>query len=244
MEDASRKPAKQGPGGMATLAKDKMKAFIDSTARVLLLECHPNLLRSTKWGQAVMPALREVACTVETIELAASSVGVPSGKRQAFAVGIRRGKPGGEGERFSEWRRDLERRDSRKTSLGGFLSRRGTYFLKRRMGERGIVFFYDPIFSVTRAHVISEKPIRGTYETHSLDAGEIDQAGELSFAEFKRLTTVRADCWIPPTVSRVAAAAAILADFALPPTAREALSGLWAKGLLASGTKGGQLHGT
>ena len=46
-----------------------------------------------------MPAFREAAFTVETVELAARSAGIPSGKRKAFAVGIRRGKPGGEGER-------------------------------------------------------------------------------------------------------------------------------------------------
>ena len=120
--------------------------------------------------------MSEAACTMEAVELAASSVGVPLGKRKAFAVGIRRGKPGGEGERFSEWRRDLERRDSRKTSLGGFLSRRGTYFLKRGMGEREIFSFDDPIISITRAHVMGEKPFRTTYRPHPLDAGEIDQA--------------------------------------------------------------------
>ena len=193
MGDASRKPAKQGPRGMATLAKDIMKAFIHSTARGLLLECHPNLLRSTEWGQAVIPALREAACTVETVELAASRVGVLSGKRKAFAVGTRRGKPGGEGERLREWRRELERRDSRRTSLREFLSRRGTYFLKREMGERGIFSLDNPIMSITRAHVMGEKPLRGTYRPHPLDVGEIDQAGELSFAEYKRLTTGRAD---------------------------------------------------
>ena len=193
-----------------------MKAFIDSTARVLLLECHPNLLRSTEWGQVVMPALSEAACTMEAVELAASSVGVPLGKRKAFAVGIRRGKPGGEGERLREWRRDLERSYSRRTSRGGFLSRMVTYFLKRGMVERGIFSFDDLTISITRVHVMVEKPLRGTYRPHPLDAGEIDQAGELSFEKYTRLTTGRADYRIPPTISR-GVAAAILADFALSP---------------------------
>ena len=149
MGDASRKPAKQGPVGMATLAKDIVKVSIDSTATVLLLECHPNLLRSTEWGQVAMPALREAARTVETVELAASSVGVPSGKRKAFAVGIRRKKPGREGERLREWRRDLERRDSRLGSLGGFLSRRGTYFLKGGWERRGSFPLMIPLFPLS-----------------------------------------------------------------------------------------------
>ena len=65
-------------------------------------------------------------------------------------------------------------------------------------------------------------PLRRTHRPHPLDAGEIDQAIELSFEEYKRLTTGRVDYRIPPTVSR----GAILTDFVLPPMAREALSGL------------------
>ena len=80
----------------------------------------------------------------------------------------------GKGERLREQRRDLEKRDSRRTSLGGFLSRRGTYFLKRGMGEREIFSFDDPIISITRAHAMGEKPLRGKYRLHPLDTGEID----------------------------------------------------------------------
>ena len=77
MGDASKKPAKQGSGGTATLAKDIAKAFIESTARGLLLQCHPNLLRWTEWGQAVMPVSKEAACTRQLTrgELRGGSVG-------------------------------------------------------------------------------------------------------------------------------------------------------------------------
>ena len=71
-----------------------------------------------------MPASREVTCTVGTVELAASRVGFSSGKE--FAVGVRRWNPGKEGERLREWRRYLEKRDARHTSLGAFLSRMRT----------------------------------------------------------------------------------------------------------------------
>ena len=102
MGDASIKPGQQGPGGASTLATNIVKAFIDSTAKVLMLECHPNLLRSTEWGQVVLPALREAACTVETVEIAANIVWVPSGKRKAFAVGIRSERSEREGWRSRE----------------------------------------------------------------------------------------------------------------------------------------------
>lgn len=64
---ASRKPSKQGPGRATTLINDVVQAFTDRTARVLLLEGHQNQLRSTEWGQAVVPALMEAAYTVETV---------------------------------------------------------------------------------------------------------------------------------------------------------------------------------
>ena len=73
-----------------------------------------------------------------------------------------------------KWRRDIERSDQRRTSLGGFLSRKGTYFLKRGMGERGIFSFDDPIMSISRAHAMGEIPLRGKYRLHPLDTGEID----------------------------------------------------------------------
>ena len=91
----------------------------------------------------------EAACTLETVELASSSVGVTSGKGKAFAVSIRRRKPGGEGEILRERRRDLERRDSRLGSLGGFLSRRGTYFLKGGWERRGSFPLMIPLFPLS-----------------------------------------------------------------------------------------------
>ena len=71
-------------------------------------------------------------------------------------------------------RRDIERSDQRRTSLGGFRSRTRTYFLKRGMGERGIFSFDDPIMSISRAHAMGEIPLRGKYRLHPLDTGEID----------------------------------------------------------------------
>ena len=55
-----------------------------------------------------MPALREAACTLETAEIAVNIVGVPSGRRKAFASGIRSGRPEREGERLRNWKRDTE----------------------------------------------------------------------------------------------------------------------------------------
>ena len=82
-----------------------MNAFIGSTARALLQECQPNLTPFDRVGPstALRLALRGAACTVETFGLEVSSMGGASGKRRAFAVGTRNGKPGGDGERSREW---------------------------------------------------------------------------------------------------------------------------------------------
>ena len=99
-----------------------------------------------------------------------------------------------------------------------------------------------PSFPSLERNIMGEKPPEETHRPHPLDAGDIDQVDELTLTENKKLATGRADYRFPPTVSR-GAAAAILADFALPPMAREALSVLWVKGLLTGKANGVQLHG-
>ena len=57
-------------------------AFVDTTGKGLLRECHSYLLRSTECGKAVLPAVGKTQCTMETVERAASSLGVPSEKKK------------------------------------------------------------------------------------------------------------------------------------------------------------------
>ena len=125
----------------------------------------------------------------------------------------------------------------------GILGEEGNLLPQARRGREGVFSFDDPIISISRTHTMGKKPPEGTYRPRPLGAGDIDQADGLTFAEHQKIGTGRADPWFLPTISR-GAAAAISADFELLPMAREALSGLRAKGLLTDKAGGGQLHGS
>lgn len=117
-----------------------------------------------------------------------------------------------------------------------------TYFLNRGTGERGTFSLDDPINSITQTHDMDEKPLDAAYIWNLFGAGKIDHADEPSFAECTRPSPGLSDYGFPPTVGR-GAAATVLADFTLPSLLREALSGLWAQGLLENKARGRQLQG-
>ena len=127
------------------------------------------------------------------------------------------------------------------TSLGAILGRSGAYFLKRGAGERAVVSFEDHVLSITRAHVMGQKPPVRTYQPHVTDSGGIEAAEEQTFEDFAQVVTGQEGYTIPPTVSR-RAAATVITNFTIPPTAREALGGLEIQGLLT--TRGSERRGS
>ena len=169
----------------------------------------------------------------EKAELKASSVGVPSGKKRAFvAATATAGTPRAK-EKLVAWIRGVERVAGPTTSLGGFLGRSGTYFLKRRAGERAVFSFEDHILSTTRAHILGQKPPVGTYQPHATDSGGIEAAEELALEDFAQVVTGQEGYTIPPTVSR-RAAATVIANFTIPSMVMEVLGGLAIQGLLTT----------
>lgn len=58
--------------------------------------------------------------------------------------------------------------------------------------------FNQPILTLTRAHVIREKPNAGKCPPHPSDAGKIDQAAELTFGNFVKIATATEDFVFPP----------------------------------------------
>ena len=117
------------------------------------------------------------------------------------------------------------------TSLGGILGRSGTYFLKRRAGERAVFSFDNYIICTTRAPIMGQKPPVGTYQPHATDSGGIEAADELSLEDFAQVVTGQEECTIPPTVSR-GTAATMVTNFTIPPMAMEALGELATQRLL------------
>ena len=90
-------------------------------------------------------------------------------------------------EKLVAWTRGVERVAGPTTSLGGILGRSGTYFLKRGAGERAVFWFEDYIISTTRAHIMGQKPLVGTYQPHATDSGVIEAAEEPAFEDFAKV---------------------------------------------------------
>ena len=131
------------------------------------------------------------------------------------------------------WRMGMESVACPTTSLGGILGRSGTYFLKRGAGERAVFWFEDYIISTTRAHIMGQKPLVGTYQPHTTDSGGIEAVEELSLEDFAQVVTGQEGYTIPPTVSR-RAAATVIANFTIPSMVMEVLGGLAIQGLLTT----------
>ena len=77
---------------------------------------------------------------------------------------------------------------------------------------------------------MGEKPTEG-YIAHPADAGRLEEAEELHFNDYAKITTGQEHCVIPQTVSK-SAAANVIADFTSPPTLQAALVELAVQGLL------------
>ena len=149
-------------------------------------------------------------------------------RKRTFVVGIKGGLA--TKGKLAVWKRRLEKLKQPIQELEEFLGRRGAYFLKRGNGERAIYSFNEPIISLNRAHIMGEKPTEG-YIAHPADAARLEEAEELHFNDYAKITTGQEHYVIPQTVSK-SAAANVIADFTSPPMLRAVLVELAVQGLL------------
>ena len=97
-------------------------------------------------------------------------------------------------------------------TLGEFIGHGGPYFLSRKKGEQKKVFsFKDPIVSLTRGHILVEKPPPSGCQPHPSDAISIEDAKELHLTDFAKIATGFEDYTFPSTLNWNAIAT-LLAD--------------------------------
>ena len=197
--------------------------FTHSCAQVLILEAPVGFAGTDKWVNNLLPFLLEAGCVAETATLSATAVGVPTGKRRVFAVAVKRRSDPHLAAKLERWKRQIERPPGKKPTVGDFLGQRGTFFLKRGKGEKEIFSFQEHTVTITQAHIMGRKPPAASYTAHPRDAGPLQDAHELSWEQFARLTTTDYDFNVPPTVRRCDAAR-VLEEFSLPPMLREVLN--------------------
>ena len=98
--------------------------------------------------------------------------------------------------------------------LGEFIGRKGSYFLSRKKGELVIFSFEKPILSLTRGHVLGEKPPSSGYLTHASDVSSLEDAQELHLTDFAKIATGFEGYIVPPTL-RQSVFANVLVDSTL-----------------------------
>ena len=165
---------------------------------------------------------------MDKAEILASKTGIPWRRKRTFVVGVK----GGLATKgtLAVWKRRLEKVKQPVQELGQFLGRRGAYLLKRGNGEGAIYSFNEPIISLNRAHIMGEKPTEG-YIAHLADAARLEEAEELHFNDYAKITSGKDHYVIPQTVSK-SAAANVIADFTSPPILRAILVKLAVQGVL------------
>lgn len=210
--------------------RQTLLVLMASKAKVLVLECSNQFLTSELWKGEFLPVLVRSYC-FEVVELQALQLGVPSKRRRTFVAMVARKDFPDASRKLLSWKAFVQKTRVFDAALGNFLDGRGTYYLDRKVGERCIFSFEDPVLAISRAHIMGIKPLAGGYQRHKADAGDLEQAGELSLRDFKKIQTEDEDYLIPPTVSR-GAAADILSVFSLPSMMREVLIGLKMQGFL------------
>ena len=86
-------------------------------------------------------------------------------------------------------------------TLGEFVGHEGSYFLNRKQGEQRIFSFVDPILSLTRGHILGEKPTPSGYQPHPSGEGSPKDTQELHLVDFAKILTGLEGYVFPPTLN-------------------------------------------
>ena len=209
------------PAASARTAELIVQLFTSSRTQLLVMETPGGFTETATW-RGLLPQLKRAGCEVETASISATSVGIPTSKRRVFVTAVKKYGDDQLAAKLTRWRRNVQRSPPTQPSLGEFLGRHGVYYLKRGKGEKQIFSFAKPAITITQAQIMSKKPHEDHFTAHAQDAGSWDQAQDLTWDDFVKLTTSREQFIVPPTI-RTRDAARIMQEFTLPPMLREVL---------------------
>ena len=116
-------------------------------------------------------------------------------------------------------------------TLGEFIGRGGSYFSSRKKVEQRIFSFEDLIVSLTRGHIVGEKPPPSGYQPHPSDVTSLEDSQQLRLTDFAKFATGFEDYIFPPTLNR-SAIATLLVDSTPGGMMRAVVTCLLATGIL------------
>lgn len=184
---------------------------------------------TTNWTNNLQPELQLAGCEIATVSVSATSVGVPTTKRRVFVVAVKKSGDDTVKAKLSASKKNVERPAPATPTVGAFLGRQGCFFLKQGHQAREIFSFGQPAVTITREHIMGRKPAAGDFTAHPRDAGSREEAQELCWEDYVKLTTLRDTFDIPPTLRRCDVAL-VLQENTLAPMLREILNILQLRG--------------
>lgn len=111
-------------------------------------------------------------CETETASLSATTVGVPTAKRRMFVVAIKKQGDNELGSNLIKWKRNVERPASTTPTVGSFLGKQGSFFLKRGRGTKEIFPFNGSTVTITREHIMARKLTAVNFTEHARAVAE------------------------------------------------------------------------
>ena len=169
-----------------------------------MLGSTPYLLNSATRTTDFSPLPSTTGYSWKAVKMSAQQVRVPSTKRKTF-VACTQNHPSAE-ERLTTWKVRLTNMRAQPVTLGEFIGREGSYFLSRKKGEQEILSFEEPILSLTRGHILGEKPPSRRYLPHPSEVSPLKDAEELHLTDFAKIATGFEGYIFPPTLNRSAIA--------------------------------------
>lgn len=218
-----------GGGAAARNANAIVQIFVSTRAQILVMEAPVRFAGTDIWNNTLKPQLQMAGCETETATLKATAVGLPTTKQRVFVVAVKRYGDDRLRPKLQRWKKNMERPAPAIPTVGAFLDREGSFFLKRGRDVKEIFSFSEPTVTITQEQIMARKPSAESFTPHANDKGTLETTQELSWEDYVKLTTTRDSFSIPPTLRR-RDVARVLEECSPPPMLREALSLLQLRG--------------
>ena len=184
----------------------------------------PARFDSTKeWTTELHPQLQMAGCEIKSASLKATAVGVPTSKQRVFIIAVKRYGDSGLRSKLDRWKMNVERQAPSPPTVGAFVGKQGSFFLKRPNAKQ-IFSFDEPTVTITQEQIMARKPSASDFKRHQRDAGTLEDAQELSWDDYVKLTTTRTDGFVIPRALRRRDAALVMEEYTLLPMLTEVLS--------------------
>ena len=135
-----------------------VKLFISSRAQVLVMEAPVRFGTTEAWTTVLQPQMHMAGCEMETATLKATAVGIPTNKRRLFVAAVKRHGDDSLKSKLTKWKQNVERPAPSIPSVGTYLGRQGSFFLRRGRDVKEIFSLTEPTVTITQEQIRDREP--------------------------------------------------------------------------------------